>query len=208
MPEEDTNSTPVPEKEIPEADADKANADASDNDSDSLEQQLEQAVAEAAEHLDNFLRAKAESENIRRRSAEDVIKARKFAVEQLATELLTVRDSLELASQASVDDASSPAVAQMHEGVNLTLKQLDNAFEKAGITAVDPADEIFNPDLHHAISMTETDEVEPNMVVSVMQKGYLLNDRLLRPAMVVVAKAVTTGEKTDEENDGAEPSEP
>ncbi len=208
MSEEDTNSTPAPEKEMPEAGADKTNNDANDKDCDSLEQQLEQAVAEAAEHLDNFLRAKAESENIRRRSAEDVIKARKFAVEQLATELLTVRDSLELASQASVDDASSPAVAQMHEGVNLTLKQLDNAFEKAAITAVDPAGEKFNPDLHHAISMTETDEVAPNTVVSVMQKGYLLNDRLLRPAMVVVAKAVTTGEKTDEENDGAEPSEP
>ncbi len=203
MSEEEKNSATEPDKESPAVELDAT----TDGDGDTPEQQLEQARAEAAENLDNFLRAKAESENIRRRSAEDVIKARKFAVEQLATELLTVRDSLELASQAHIEGEESPAVAQMHEGVSLTLKQLDAALEKAGITTVDPTGEKFNPDMHHAISMIETDDVAPNFVVDVMQKGYLINERLLRPAMVIVAKAANPAEKTNEENDGAETSE-
>jgi molecular chaperone GrpE len=154
-----------------------------------LENQLETARAEAAEHLDNFLRAKAETENVRKRAADDVIKARKFAIEQFAGELLAARDSLELASQLDLAQDSAEAMQQMHEGVLLTLKQLDSAFEKSGITVLDPAGEKFNPELHQAMSMVETAEVEPNHVINVMQKGYVLNERLLRPAMVVVAKA-------------------
>ncbi len=156
---------------------------------ETLEELLEKARAEAAENLDNFLRAKAESENIRKRSADEVIKARKFAVEQFAGELLAVRDSLDLASQVDLTEDSAQAMKQIHEGVTLTLKQLDSAFEKSGVTMVDPTGEKFNPELHQAMSMIETDDVEPNHVVNVMQKGYILNERLLRPAMVVVAKA-------------------
>lgn len=155
----------------------------------SLEEQLEKARAEAVENLDNFLRAKAETENVRKRSADEVSKARKFAIEQFASELLAVRDSLELASQVDLEEDSAQAVKQMHEGVALTLKQLDSAFKKSGVTEVDPAGEKFDPERHQAMSMVETDDVAPNHVVSVMQKGYMLNERLLRPAMVVVAKA-------------------
>jgi len=116
---------------------------------------------------------------------------------------LAVRDSLELAGQVSSEDESSSAT-HMLEGLTLTLKQLDSAFEKASITVIDPAGEKFSPELHQAMSMIETDEVAPNHVVSVMQKGYLINERLLRPAMVVVAKSATTTAETDEKTDGAE----
>jgi len=199
---EEENGNPVPEEEKKGPQA--VSNDADDEQGDSLEQQLENARAEAVENLDNFLRAKAESENIRRRSAEEVVKARKFAVEQFAGELLAVRDSLELASQANPEGDKSPAVTQILEGVILTLKQLDNAFEKASITVVDPTGEKFNPELHQAMSMIKTDEVAPNHVVSVMQKGYLINERLLRPAMVVVAKVATTTAEEGEKTDGAE----
>lgn len=168
-----------------------------------LQEQLDQARAEAAENLDNFLRAKAETENVRKRSADDIIKARKFAIEQFASELLAVRDSLELASQVDLDQDSAQAVKQMQEGVLLTLKQLDGAFEKSGIAVLDPAGEKFNPELHQAMSMVETTEVEPNHVISVLQKGYVLNERLLRPAMVVVAKApAQTAAKAGDEGAG------
>lgn len=154
-----------------------------------LAEQLEAARAEAEELRDSFIRAKAETENVRKRSADEVAKARKFAIEQFAGELLSVRDSLELASQVDLSQDSEQATTQMLEGVVLTLKQLDSAFEKSGISLVDPAGEKFDPEKHQAMSMIESDAVEPNHIVDVMQKGYMLNDRLLRPAMVVVAKA-------------------
>ncbi len=173
-------------------------------DADSLEQQLEQARLEANENLDKFLRAKAETENIRRRSAEEVTKARKFAVEQFAAELLVVRDSLELASKFSIEGEDSPDLTHMHEGVTLTLRQLDSVFEKESIVVIDPTGEKFDPELHQAMSMIDTDEVAPDHVVSVMQKGYLISDRLLRPAMVVVARSTTTPAQEKEKTDGAE----
>lgn len=154
-----------------------------------LPEQLEAARAEVEELRDSFIRARAETENVRKRSAEEVVKARKFAIEQFAGELLAVRDSLELASQVDLSQDSEQATTQMLEGVVLTLKQLDSAFEKSGISLVDPAGEKFDPEKHQAMSMVETNAVQPNHVVEVMQKGYMLNDRLLRPAMVVVAKA-------------------
>jgi molecular chaperone GrpE len=167
-------------------------------------EQLDKALADAAELRDNFLRAKAETENVRKRSADEVAKARKFAIEQFATELLAVRDSLELASQADLSQENEQATRQMHEGVVLTLKQLDSAFEKSGISLVDPAGEKFDPEKHQAMSMIETDSVEPNHVVDVLQKGYLLNDRLLRPAMVVVARAPSQSEGETANEDGTE----
>jgi len=201
MPEEESkNAISEKERKNPEAAPDEIEKP----DTDSVEQQFEKARLEATENLDNFLRAKAECENIRRRSLEEITKARKFAVEQFAGDLLAVRDSLELASRAKGEGEKSPEITQMFEGIVLTLKQLDSAFEKAAITVIDPTGEKFNPDLHQAMSMVESDEVTPNHVLSVLQKGYLIEQRLLRPAMVVVAKAASTAADTDEKTDGAE----
>jgi len=158
----------------------------------SLEAQLEAARAEIEKHRENFLLAAAESENIRKRAQNEIAQARKFAIEKFATELLTVRDSLELASATEIDSADSEALAKMREGLELTLKQLDSVFEKFEITVVDPKGEKFNPDHHQAMAMVESAELAPNHVVDVMQKGYLLKDRLLRPAMVVVSKTPAT----------------
>lgn len=162
-----------------------------------LEQQLEAARAEAAENLDKFLRASAESENVRRRAQIDVENARKYGIERFATELLAVRDSLDLALQVDLQEAGE-ALKKMHEGIELTLRQLDTVFQRFSISAIDPAGEKFDPEKHQAMSMVETDELEPNHIVTVMQKGYLLHDRLLRPAMVIVAKAKTAAGGEDQ----------
>ena len=153
-----------------------------------LKQQLATAQANLAEHQDKFLRAKAETENIRRRAETDVANARKFGIEAFATELLAVRDSLELAKGVDLGQGTE-VMKKMVEGLDLTLKLFDAAFQKFALTVVDPAGEKFDADKHQAITMMETDEVPPNHVLKVVQKGYLLNNRLLRPAMVVVAKA-------------------
>lgn len=158
-----------------------------------LEQQLEAARTEAAENLDKFLRASAESENVRRRAQTDVENARKYGIERFATELLAVRDSLDLALQVDLQEAGE-ALKKMHEGIELTLRQLDTVFQRFSISPIDPAGEKFDPEKHQAMSMVETDELEPNHIVTVVQKGYLLHDRLLRPAMVIVAKAKTATE--------------
>ena len=165
----------------------------------SLEQQLEAIRAEAEKNRESFLLASAEAENIRKRAQNEIAQARKFAIEKFATELLSVRDSLDLASTTEINSEDADAVAKMREGLELTLKQLDTVFEKFEISAIDPKGEKFNPDHHQAMAMVETGDLEPNHVVEVMQKGYLLKDRLLRPAMVVVSKAVT--EKAPEGTD-------
>jgi molecular chaperone GrpE len=149
----------------------------------SLEETLRQAELNAEEHHDAWLRAKAETENVRRRAQEDIAKAAKFAVERFAGELLAVKDSLEAALAAEV-----PSVESMKSGTELTLKQLVSAFEKSGLTEINPVGEKFDPHRHQAISMVEAEQ-EPNTVVTVLQKGYLLADRVLRPALVMVAKA-------------------
>lgn len=149
----------------------------------SLEETLRRAELNAEEHHDAWLRAKAETENVRRRAQEDITKASKFAVERFAGELLAVKDSLEAA--LTVD---APSVESMKSGTELTLKQLVSAFEKSGLTEINPVGEKFDPHRHQAISMIEAEQ-EPNTVVSVLQKGYLLADRVLRPALVMVAKA-------------------
>ena len=152
-----------------------------------LQADLEKARAEAAENLDRFLRAKAEMENVRKRAEADVAATRKFAIERFASEIVAVRDSLELARLVELPKDSNPAVQKMHEGLDLTLKLLDGIFQKFGLTLINPKGQKFDPERHQAISMVDSAEVPPNHVVSVVQKGYLLNDRLLRPAMVVVA---------------------
>ncbi|MDO9386507.1 MAG: nucleotide exchange factor GrpE [Thiobacillus sp.] len=148
----------------------------------SLEALLKAAELQAAEHHDAWLRAKAETENMRRRAVEDVDKARKFAVENFAGELLAVKDSLEAALAAE-----SPSVENMKDGVELTLKQLTAAFGKFNLHDIDPLGEKFDPHQHQAIQVVESDQ-PANTVVTVLQKGYRLNERTLRPALVMVAK--------------------
>lgn len=148
----------------------------------SLEDMLRQAEQKAQEHHDAWLRAKAETENTRRRAQEDVAKAHKYAIESFTAELLPVRDSLEAALAA--DNASLEA---LRSGVELTLKQLATVFEKSNIREINPIGEKFDPHRHEAISMLPSDK-EPNTVINVLQKGYLLNDRVVRPALVTVAQ--------------------
>ncbi|MGE5319546.1 MAG: nucleotide exchange factor GrpE [Hyphomicrobiaceae bacterium] len=148
----------------------------------SPEELLKAAELQAAEHHDAWLRAKAETENMRRRAAEDVDKARKFAVENFANELLAVKDSLEAALAVE-----SPSVENLKDGVELTLKQLVAAFGKFSLNDINPLGEKFDPHQHQAIQMVESDQ-PANTVVTVLQKGYRLHDRTLRPALVMVAK--------------------
>ena len=148
-----------------------------------VEQRLKQAELTAQEHHDAWLRAKAETDNIRKRSQTEIANAHKFAVENFAGELLAVKDSLEAALAAENATAES-----MHSGVELTLKQLRSVFEKFNVKEIDPANERFDPHRHQAISTVESD-AEANTVVQVLQKGYLLHDRVIRPALVIVAKS-------------------
>lgn len=149
----------------------------------SLEDMLQAAELKAAEHHDAWLRAKAEGENIRRRAQEDIAKAGKFAIERFAGELLAVKDSLEAALANEKQDAET-----LRAGVELTLRQLVSAFEKSSLAEINPAGQKFDPHQHQAISQVEADG-EPNTVVNVLQKGYALNERVIRPALVIVSKA-------------------
>ncbi|MDR1164148.1 MAG: nucleotide exchange factor GrpE [Candidatus Accumulibacter sp.] len=149
----------------------------------SLEERLETTERALEETRDAWLRAQAELENTRRRAREDVAKAAKFAVERFAGDLLPVKDSLEAALTVE-----APTVESLKSGAELTLKQLAAAFEKSALKEIDPLGDTFNPHFHQAISAIES-ESEPNTVVSVLQKGYLLAERVVRPALVVVAKA-------------------
>ena len=149
----------------------------------SLAEQLRQAELKAAEHHDAWLRAKAETENVRRRAQDDIAKASKFAADKFAQAMLPVKDSLEAA--LTTENATLESLKQ---GVELTLKQLVSAFQSANITEVSPLGEKFDPNKHQAISAVEADG-EPNTVITVLQKGYLLHERTMRPALVVVSKA-------------------
>jgi len=148
----------------------------------SLEESLRTAELKASEHYDAWLRAKAETENVRRRAAEEAIKERKFAAEKFATAMLPVKDSLEAAL-----GTENATLETLRSGVELTLKQLQQAFQSASLLEVEPLGEKFDPNRHQAISLVEA-ESEPNTVVQVLQKGYLLHERVIRPAMVIVSK--------------------
>jgi len=154
---------------------------------DELMPLLEDARAKADEHWNQLLRVQADMENTRRRARQDVENAHKFALEKFALELLPIKDSLEMGLAAI--DGEGEGAAKFKEGTELTLKMLVAALEKFGIEAIDPTGDTFNPDEHQAMSMQESADHQPNTVMAVMQKGYRLNDRLLRPAMVVVSKA-------------------
>lgn len=153
---------------------------------------LEDARAKADEHWNQLLRANAELENARRRARQDVENAHKFGQEKLLQELLPVKDSLELGLAAARASENETAAAQLIEGVELTLKMLGTVFEKFSVAELDPLGEPFDPEQHQAMSMQESTEHAPNTVMAVMQKGYSLNERLIRPAMVVVSKASST----------------
>lgn len=152
-----------------------------------LQRQLEQAKQQAAQNWDIAARARAEMENLRKRAQKDIENAHKYALENFAREMLTVIDSLELGIKACTGE--SPEVAKLKEGSELTLKQFESVFAKFNIEAIDPIGQPFNPEHHQAMSMQPSAEHAPNTVVNVFQKGYLLNGRLIRPAMVVVSKA-------------------
>ena len=155
------------------------------------EETPEDALVRLEEELvtarDDVLRAHADAQNVKRRAEQDVEKARKFALESFARELLAVVDNMERALEATA--GQDEAVKPVTEGVELTLKSFLDALRKFNVEAVDPQGEPFDPNLHQAMSMVENSEVEPNSVIAVMQKGYTLNGRLLRPAMVMVSKA-------------------
>ena len=146
-------------------------------------QALADAQAKLAEMQENYLRAKAETENVRRRAQEELEKTHKFAIERFAEHLLPVVDSLEAAAGDTTGD-----ITKIREGVDLTLRQLNSALEKGRVAVINPVGEKFDPHRHQAISMVPADQ-EPNTVVAVLQKGFLIADRVLRPALVTVAAA-------------------
>lgn len=154
---------------------------------EAVQRDLDQALAKADEHWKLYLGAHAEMENLRKRAERDVQNAHKFALERFFGELLPARDSLELGLAATSDAVD---IARLREGVELTLKQLAAAMEKFGTRELNPLGARFNPNEHEAMAMLPTDQAEPNTVVQVLQKGYLLNERLLRPAKVIVAQAL------------------
>ena len=186
---EERAQTVADEGVAPESVPDEAHTLTEDLSVETLQAELEQARLEAADHKDKFIRARAEVDNMRRRAELDVANAHKFGIEKFAGEVLTVRDSLELARAVDLSAGDEQALSKMHEGLDLTLKQLDAVFDKFGLTVLDPQGEKFDPERHQAMSMVESDEVQPNHILTVVQKGCLLNERLLRPAMVIIAKA-------------------
>ena len=189
---QDSNANPTPEA-LPDATAaeiavpptptiDQAAAEVMP----SLEDLLKAAELKAAEHHDAWLRAKAETENVRRRAQEDIAKAGKYAVERFSGELLAVKDSLEAALANENQSAEN-----LKAGVELTLRQLVAAFEKSNLAEINPVGQKFDPHQHQAISQIEAPDAntEPNTVISVLQKGYALHGRVIRPALVIVSKA-------------------
>ncbi len=190
--DEENNSSAEAQNKEPNTDADvDANAELKDANSDDADAETELAAAHAeiAKLKDAFLRAKAEEDNIRRRSEKEVANSRKFAVEGFSKELLNVYDSLKLACAVDLPDDADDSIKSIHEGVQITLKQLDTAFSRFAVKEILPdTGDKLDPNLHQAMSMVESDEVESGCILNVIQSGFELHERLLRPAMVVVAK--------------------
>ena len=175
-------------------------ATANDNDSATMSDDPKASEKDLADELlattrelesakDNYLRAQAEIMNVQRRAATDLEKARKYSIEQFATELLDVKESLEQACEVEVSDETDAAIRAMRDGVELTLKQLTNVFEKFSVEELNPQPgEVFDPQMHQAMTTQPSDEFDTNQIAVVFRKGYRLHDRLIRPAMVVVVK--------------------
>jgi molecular chaperone GrpE len=164
-----------------------ADDEAVELDINALQEALDEATQQAADNWDKLMRSQAELDNILKRTKRDVENAHKFAIEKFVNELLPVRDSLELGLSHAEGEDIDPA--KLKEGSELTLRMLGQAMEKFNIVQIDPTGEAFNPEFHEAMTMVPSDQVEPNSVLEVIQKGYTLNDRLIRPARVIVAKA-------------------
>ena len=156
-----------------------------ENKIEALTQEIEALKLAAAENLDKAMRALAELENVRKRTARDIENAHKYALERFIAELLPIMDSMSFGISAS-DNAED--IAGLREGMDLTLKMFSSTLEKFGVKVIDPQGEKFNPDRHEAVYTQELADVEPGTVISVAQKGYELNGRLVRPAIVIVAK--------------------
>lgn len=174
---------------------------ASDLAKEKLEQELREAKSKAEENWDLLLRSKAEVENIRRRAALDVEKAHKFSIENFAKELMHVVDSLDKGLEVVItDNTDSNQIEAMQQGIQLTHKLLIDTLAKFGMQEINPLGNLFDPAKHEALLMQETNDVEPNNVLTVIQKGFLIHDRVLRPARVIVAKplAVATDKSSDD----------
>ena len=161
------------------------NMESKEVDVEFLQNQLEKLQEQSKVSLDKVVRAQAEMENLRKRAARDVENAHKYALEKFTNELLPIMDSLELGLSASV---KAKNLDDLCKGMELTLEMFNTVMEKFGITMIEPKGEKFNPELHDAVSMQETNDSNSGIIIEVMQKGYTLNGRLIRPAMVVVAK--------------------
>ena len=161
------------------------NMESKEVDVEFLQNQLEKLQEQSKASLDKVVRAQAEMENLRKRAARDVENAHKYALEKFTNELLPIMDSLELGLSASV---KAKNLDDLCKGMELTLEMFNTVMEKFGITMIEPKGEKFNPELHDAVSMQETNDSNSGIIIEVMQKGYTLNGRLIRPAMVVVAK--------------------
>ena len=170
----------------------KAETEANSADTD-LATELAAAQAQADDNLDQLMRTRAEMENIRRRSEKELTNARKYALEKFAQELLPVIDSMEMGVAAAMDENAD--ISKLREGTEMTLKMFETAIDKFGIKGVHPHGETFNPEHHQAMTMIDSPEHEPNTIIDVMQKGYTLNERLVRPAMVVVASSNSGSDK-------------
>ncbi len=190
---EDVNGEDVSAEQAATVEADSVEQDGASEDgaeADIPEVSIESLQAELADAREASLRAAAEAQNARRRSEQDVEKARKFALERISNDLLPVVDNLERALEAASEATDASAIT---EGVELTLRSFSEVLTKNGIEAVNPVGEPFDPQVHQAMTMVPNPDMEPNTVMDVMQKGYTLNGRLLRPAMVVVSKAAEDG---------------
>lgn len=184
----DENRNEQVEEELKTAEVEAA--EDAEGDSAGEPSETEALQAQVQEYQEQALRAQAEMQNVRRRAELDVEKAHKFALEKFVKELLPVADSLEKAVESTEgQEASGELVASIREGVEMTLNLFMNSLKKFNVAQLNPVGEPFDPQLHEAMSMVPAPDAEPNSVVAVVQKGYTLNERLVRPAMVVVAKA-------------------
>ena len=193
----DVESRPQDQDAAPDKDVANEADDGATPAVDELQLTLQDAQAKADEYWNQLLRVKAELANMQRRNERELENAHKYGLEKFFKDLLPVLDSLEMGVVAAEGD--SPDLVKVREGVELTLKMFVDAAERYGLTAVNPAGEPFNPDFHQAMSTEPNAELPANTVTKVFQKGYLLNERLIRPALVVVS-AATSGQQGDDKN--------
>lgn len=182
---ENTTDTDI-EQDTPDGSDPEPGSEPAGDDLETLRRQLTEAEQKLDAATEELMRARADLDNFRKRSAREVESARKYALDRFMADLLEVRDSLERGLEAA--DSDQVSIEQLKEGKALTYRMLDKVMTQHGLVEVDPLGEKFDPERHEALSMVPTDEHEPDTVVTVVQKGYLLNDRLVRPARVIVSR--------------------